>query len=156
MSQMASRRLATRSLAGRIWKDGGGSHRRGVRRGFVYAIVCYLLVLLAAHRDGDLVAGAETYLPLAGEALAPAILAPGAALIGALVAWWPSRRVRLEGEDGLRHKSATGLVVVGVGAAVLIDGAVSGISVLIIGTTALVIMKLALLNRGARRRRSPT
>ena len=152
MSHVASRRMVTRSPRRRIWSDRTGSHRRAMQRGFVYAITGYLFVLFA-NPAGFVVFPPETSLPPAGHGLVPTILAPGAALLGAVVAWWPSRRVRLEGDDSVRHKMATAVVVVGVGTALLIDGAVSASSVLIVGTTALLIMNLALVNRGAHRTR---
>jgi hypothetical protein len=133
-----------------------GPARRGSLRVALHAIAGYVGVLGLGWFVSSRLSGGDSVADLGLAALTIVVLAPLAGLIGAAMAFVPYRRRKLSRDDATLFWSAAAIVLTATGAvSVWLDFPYS-VNTLLMGSIALVVMRVALAERHAQhQRRSP-
>jgi hypothetical protein len=127
--------------------------RPGTARSALYAAAGYVGMLGLGRLIASRLADGGSFLDLGIGAMTVVVLAPLAALAGAMVGFLPYRHWRLRKSEAARFWSAMALVLGFAGVVSMWLEAHTAISTLLIGSTALVILRVALIERQLRTER---
>lgn len=122
----------------------------GSLRSVVYSVAGYLGMLGLGKLASSRLDGGDSFIDLGVAAMTMVLLAPLAALVGAAVAYFPYRGWRLSKAGAAQFWLAVALVVGFVAGSLLWLDLPTGVTALLIGSTALLIMRVALIERQGR------
>lgn len=125
----------------------------GTLRVALYAITSYGGVLALGWFASSRLSGGDSFADLGMAALTIVVLAPLAGLIGAAMAFVPYRRWKLSRDHASLFWSAVAIVLGVSGTASLWLDFPSSFTTLLMGSTALVVMRVALIERQAEHQR---
>lgn len=130
-----------------------GPARSGVARALLYALSGYAGVLGLGWLTSSQLSGGDSFADLGLAALTIVVLAPLAGLIGAAMAFAPYRRWKLSRDHASLFWSAVAIVLGVSGTASLWLDFPLSFTTLLMGSTALVVMRVALIERQAEHQR---
>ncbi|MGH8944527.1 MAG: hypothetical protein ACRDVL_00055 [Acidimicrobiia bacterium] len=125
----------------------------GPIRSLIYAVSAYLGTLAIGKLATAALGGGDSFVDLAVATLILLVLAPLAGLVGASVGFLPYRHQRLRRPDAALFWSAAAIVLGFVGFSSLWLDLPTGLTTLLVGSAALIVMRVALIHRSARGKR---
>lgn len=124
-----------------------GPARSGIARALLYALAAYAGVLGLGWFTSSRLSGGNSFADLGLAALTIVVLAPLAGFVGATMAFAPYRRRKLNRDQASLFWSTVAIVLGVSGAVSLWLDIPRGFTTLLVGSTALVIMRIALIER---------